>query len=98
MAIAPQDLHDAVFARKLNLLNSLLFEVLVRSQKMLVLQCRQLFLELDVLLVVAPQLRIVIDERANQLFFMFFHDETPWRVRGCSSSPPTPCQFFHTHL
>src|SRR5215475_1415017 len=59
-AVAPQDLHDAIFARQFRLLNPLLLEVLLRGEEVLVLQRRQPFLQLQVLLVVAAQFRIPI--------------------------------------
>src|SRR5215475_1149313 len=79
-SIAPQNLHDAVFARQFHLLNPLLLEILLRGEIMLVLQRREPFLELEVFLVIATQLRIPIDQRADHLFFVFLHAEAPRRV------------------
>ena len=68
-----EDLHDAVLACQLELLNPLLLEILLRSQEVLMLQRRKLLFQVQMFLVITAQLRIPIDQRTDQLFFVFFH-------------------------
>src|SRR4026209_1600636 len=57
-AVAGQDLHHAVLAGQFELLKPLLVQLLFRAQVTALLKRAQLALEVDVLLVVASQLRL----------------------------------------
>ena len=69
-AVTPEDLHDAIFAGELDLLDPLALQLFFRRQVVLVLERGELFLELEVLLVELPELRIPIEQRPYQLFVL----------------------------
>src|SRR5678815_435154 len=60
--VAGQDLHHAVLAGQFELLEALLVQLLLRTQVRTLLKRAELPLEVDVLLVVAPQLRLTVQQ------------------------------------
>src|SRR6185295_4688611 len=76
-AVAAQNLHDAVLAGELDLLNALSLQIFFRSEVPLVLKALELPLQLEMLLVVAAQFLVAVDEGENLLFFVLFHGGTP---------------------
>ena len=58
---------------ELELLQPLLLELLLRGEIVLLLQGAELPLEVEVLLVVAPQLRLALEQGGDQLLVLFLH-------------------------
>src|SRR4029078_1781598 len=73
VAITHEDLHDAIFAGELDLLDPLALQLFFRRQVVLVLERGELFLELEVLQVELPELLIPIEQRPYQLFVLSLH-------------------------
>src|SRR4029450_10334016 len=70
-----EDLHHLVLARELELLEPLLLHLLLRGEVELLLQGPGLPLEVHVLLVVAPQLRLALEQGGDQLLVLSLHTE-----------------------
>jgi hypothetical protein len=77
-AVAAQNLHHPVFAGELHLLEALALHFLLDVQEPLVVQLRELLLELQMLVVQALQLRVSIDKREDELLVRGLHGETPF--------------------
>src|SRR5207245_2133466 len=76
-AVAGQDLHDLVLAGELELLEPLLLHLLLGRQVELLLEGSEPPLEVGVLLVVAPELRLSLEQGPDQLLVLFFHASPP---------------------
>src|SRR5262245_9268656 len=75
-----EDLHHLVLARELELLEPLLLHLFLRSEVELLLQGPELPFEVDVLLVVAPQLRLALEQGGNQLLVLSLHTKILHRL------------------
>src|SRR5947208_3485003 len=80
-AVAGEDLHDPVLAGELELLQPLLLHLLFGRQVVLLLEGAEPPLEIDVLLVVAPELRLSLEQGLDERLVLFFHASPP-----CSAS------------
>jgi len=78
LAVAVENLHHAVFARELDLLETLALDLLVGVEETFVIQLRELLLELHVFVVQAFQFRVSVDERDDELLVPGLHSETPF--------------------
>src|SRR2546430_2309545 len=76
-AVARQDLHDLVLAGELELLEPLLLHRFLGRQVELLLEGSEPPLEVGVLLVVAPELRLSLEQGPDQLLVLFFHASPP---------------------
>src|SRR6266481_4930518 len=76
-AVAGQDLHDPVLAGELELLQPLLLHLLFGRQVELLLEGAEPPLEVDVLLVVAPELRLSLEQGLDERLVLFFHASPP---------------------
>src|SRR5207253_9600417 len=76
-AVAGQDLHDLVLAGELELLEPLLLHLFLGRQVELLLEGSEPPLEVGVLLVVAPELRLSLEQGPDQLLVLFFHASPP---------------------
>jgi len=81
LAVAVENLHHAVFARELDLLETLALDLLVGVEETFVIQLRELLLELHVFVVQAFQFRVSVDERDDELLVPGLHSETPFDRR-----------------
>jgi len=66
--VAGENLHDAILTGQLDLLDSLLLEILFRCQNTFVLESCELSFEIDVFVVIPLQLRIPLDQGLYELF------------------------------
>src|SRR5204862_3367918 len=76
-AVAGQDLHDLVLAGELELLEPLLLHRFLGRQVELLLEGSEPPLEVGVLLVVAPELRLSLEQGPDQRLVLFFHASPP---------------------
>src|SRR6266446_10608784 len=76
-AVAGQDLHDPVLAGELELLQPLLLHLLFGRQVELLLEGAEPPLEVDVLLVVAPELWLSLEQGLDERLVLFFHASAP---------------------
>src|SRR5205809_6354474 len=76
-AVAGQDLHDPVLAGELELLQPLLLHLLFGRQVELLLESAEPPLEVDVFLVVAPELRLSLEQGLDERLVLFFHASPP---------------------
>src|SRR5581483_4803610 len=86
-AVARQDLHDLVLAGELQLLEALLLHLLLGREVELLLVQIQLPLQVRVLLVVLPELRLSLQEGLDELLVLFLHAYPP-RQRSVDLSMP----------
>ena len=91
-AVAPEDLHDAIFAGKLGLLDPLALDLFLRRQIVLVVEGSELLFELEVLLVELPELQIRSSRVRINSSSCFSIARSPRGCVGCSPGP-SPCQF-----
>src|SRR5262252_3775127 len=69
--MAGEDLHDAILSGQLELLESLALDFLVRTQVHLVLITLELAFQVDVLVVVAPQVWLPFEQRLDEIDVLF---------------------------
>src|SRR5262249_53026742 len=72
-AVAREDLHDLVLPRELELLQPFLLDLFFRGEIVLLLQGAELPLQVVVLLVVAAQLRLALEQGGDQFLVLRFH-------------------------
>src|SRR5262249_54515549 len=77
LAVAGQDLHDLVLTGELQLLEAFLLDLLVGRQVVLLLERTQLALEVDVFVVVPPEIRLALKQGPDQLLVLFLHRFPP---------------------
>src|SRR5689334_13401284 len=75
--VAGQDLHDLVLPGELQLLEPLLLDLFLGRQVVLLLERAEAPLEVDVLLVVAPEVRLSLHQGPDQRLVLFFHAVSP---------------------
>src|SRR5262245_42848415 len=80
--VASEDFHDLVLAGELELLQPLLLHLFVGRQVELLLEEVQLALEVDVLLVVPPELRLSLEQGSDQRLVLFFHTASQLSEKG----------------
>src|SRR4029450_13728554 len=94
-----EDLHHLVLARELELLEPLLLHLFLRGEVELLLRGPELPFEVDVLLVVVPQLRLALEQGGDQLLVLSLHTEPSHASmdsdgntgrRGGAPRPPAP--------
>src|SRR2546427_2533759 len=92
-AVAGEDLHDPVLAGELQLLEPFLLHLLLGRQVELLLKGAEPPLEVDVLLVVVPELRLSLEQGPDERLVLFFHASP--RAERCASTlicSKTACQ------
>src|SRR5207245_1625301 len=72
-AVTGQYLHDLVLARELELLQPLLLDLLLRGEVQLLLVGGEAPFEIDMLLVVAFELGLALQQRLDQLLVLLLH-------------------------
>src|SRR5436309_5784133 len=72
-AVAGQDLHDLVLARELELLQPLLLHLLLRGEVQLLLVDGEAAFQIDVLLVVPPEVGLALQQGLDQLLVLLLH-------------------------
>src|SRR5262249_34958540 len=75
--MAGEYLHDLVLARELELLEALLLHLLLGGEVELLLERLELSLEVVVLVVVVPQLRLTLEQGGDQLLVLSLHTKPP---------------------
>src|SRR5262245_42246585 len=86
--MAGEDLHDLVLPRELELLEALLLHLLLRGEVELLLQRLELPLEVVVLVVVVPELRLTLEQGGDQLLVLSLPTKTSAGTRHRDGNTP----------